>query len=398
MKLKGVNAKIISNSRGEETIDILVKTNLGTFSGSAPGGKSVGKHETPSYTGGIKNSLKKLKDVSDDVARIEIEEFFDLEEVEKIVDKKKFGANISFALESAILKALATDQGKQVWELIEPKAKKFPFPVGNCIGGGKHTRGYKTKPEFQEFEVIPKVEKFIDCVFLMKKAHEICGNRLEMLGAKAKLNDENAWSTTLPNEMALTVLKETREEIVNQLGKNIEIGLDIAASSFFENGKYVYENPKKVLNKEEQLKFLSKIIEDYELHYIEDPFQEEDFDSFGKLKEDARQTSTCLIVGDDLTATQLDRFKEAIKKQSISAMIVKPNQNGSLMELWEIMKLAKTKAIKTIISHRSGETMDYILGDLAFGYQADYIKTGVMGKEREIKLQRLINIEKDLIK
>jgi len=397
MRAKEVEGKIILNSRGDETIEILTKTNLGVFSASAPGGKSVGKYETHSFIPNIKVALRNLKDASEKILKVNIDNFLDLDEIEKIIPKEKFGANILFALESSLLKALAAEQGKNMWQVINEKAKIFPYPVGNCMGGGKHTAG-KLKPEFQEFLVIPMNEKFIDRIFTMKRFHELCGKRLELLGAKGKPNDENAWSTTLGNDKTLDVMEETRDEIVNEIGRDVLIGIDAAASSFYENGRYKYINPPEELSTEEQINYLARLIEKYELGYVEDPLQEEDFDGFWKLKEEARKIDSCLIVGDDLTVSHLDRLKEAVKKRSISAIIVKPNQNGSLLEIGKVMEFANSRSIKTIFSHRSGETMDYALADLAFGFQADYIKTGVMGKEREIKLQRLINIEKEVEK
>jgi enolase len=239
-------------------------------------------------------------------------------------------------------------------------------------------------------------EKFVDRIFTMKRFHELCGKRLKLLGARGKPNDENAWSTTLGNDKTLDVMEETRDEIVNEIGRDVLIGIDAAASSFYENGKYKYMNPAEELTTEEQINYLARLIEKYELGYVEDPLQEEDFDGFWKIKEEARKIDSCLIVGDDLTVSHLDRLKEAVKKRSISAIIVKPNQNGSLLEIGKVMEFAKSRSIKTVFSHRSGETMDYALADLAFGFQADYIKTGVAGKERDIKLQRLVNIEKEI--
>ncbi|MEM4230891.1 MAG: hypothetical protein QXF25_03380 [Candidatus Pacearchaeota archaeon] len=395
MRIKEVIPKVIFNSRGEETIEILTKTDFGVFSASAPSGKSVGKYEIPAFVGGINNSIKKLKDVFEKILKTEIEEFFDLEEIEKIVNKKNFGANTLFALEASLMKALAAEQGKNLWQVINPKAKIFPYPVGNCIGGGKHTQG-DLKPDFQEFLVIPKTEKFIDRVFIMRQFHELCGKRLELVGAKGKPNDEGAWSTNLTNEKALSIMEETRDEIVNEIGREVDIGVDIASSSFFKNGKYVYKNPMRELDVKQQINYITNLVEEFELVYLEDPLQEEDFNGFFDLKEEIRKIDSCLIVGDDLTVSQLDRLKEAVKKKSISALIVKPNQNGSLIEISKVVEFARSRNIKTIFSHRSGETMDYALADLAFGFQADYIKTGVMGKEREIKLQRLVNIEKEI--
>ena len=139
--------------------------------------------------------------------------------------------------------------------------------------------------------------------------------------------------------------------------------------------------------------YLKNLIKNYNLFYIEDPFDEEDFESFSKL---LKFFPNSLIVGDDLTVTNYKRLEKAIEMKSINALIIKPNQNGSLIDLANVVELAKKKGIKTIFSHRSGETNESILADLAFGFEADFIKCGVTGLEREIKIKRLIEIEKRL--
>jgi len=395
MKIREVIPKIIRNSRGEETIEVVTKTKAGSFAASAPAGKSVGKYETPTFIPSIKPAIKNLKAVIDKITRVELDGFYDLVEIEKIVPKEKFGANTCVALEFSLLKALAAEQGVSVWQLINPKAKVFPFPVGNCIGGGKHTPG-KIKPEFQEFEMIAKSKTFIDRVFLLRRIHDLCGKRLGFHGSKGPLNNENAWSANITNKKVLEVMEETREEVVNELGVDVIIGLDVAANSFFSKGKYNYPSLKKVMTKKQHMDYVLELVEEHEIGYLEDPFEENDFEGFRDIKEEIRKINECLIVGDDLTVSQLPRLKQAVKKKAISALIVKPNQNGSLLEIKEVMDYAKSKAIKTIVSHRSGETEDYVLADIAFGMQSDYIKTGVLGPGREIKLNRLIEIEKGL--
>ena len=157
---------------------------------------------------------------------------------------------------------------------------------------------------------------------------------------------------------------------------------------------------------EEQLIYISNLIKNFNLFYIEDPFNEEDFASFSKLlhrsvypetkNAGAKKFPKKLIVGDDLTVTNYKRLKKAIEMESINGIIVKPNQIGSLLKVKEVCDLAKNNDIKIIFSHRSGETEEDILADLAFGFQADFFKSGITGKEREIKIKRLIEIEKSL--
>ncbi len=372
MIIKEVRAEKIPDSRGEPTIKVTVDG----CAASAPSGKSKGKYETKPYATALDISIEEINSLKFD---FEIKKFDDLKKVENHLCKKyryrnarQFGANALFALESAILKALAKSKGKQLWQIINPKAKNFPIPVGNAIGGGLHTK-LKTKPVFQEFLIIPKEKTFKENVNVMRIVYEQIGKVLRV----EDKNDEGAWQAAINNKDALDVLTKFR--------KRINIGLDVAASSFFKNDIYNYSS--KSIGRDGQINYMHNLIDKYDVLYLEDPMQEEDFLGFARLKKKH------LIVGDDLTATQLTRLKEAIKHKSINAMIVKPNQNGSLLEVKKVIELCKANNIKTILSHRSGETMDASLADYAFGFQTDYIKTGISTAFREAKLKRMIEIE-----
>jgi enolase len=382
MKIKEVSAKTILDSRKEKTIEVSIKTNVGSFKASAPNGKSTGKHEAKSYKKSLAEDIKFLKQSSEYFSDEIIETFEDLRRVEDIVDNH-VGANTLFALESATLKALAKEQKKQVWELINSKTKKSKFPrfVGNCAGGGKHSSISK-KPDFQEFLLIPKSTSPKQAFEENKKAQDKIESTLKQKDSKfsSKKNDENAWMVSLNEKEVLDALSELK----------MPLGLDVAASSFHKRKKYHYENPMLERTSDEQLFYLSNLIKNFNLFYIEDPFQEDDFESFAKL---LKKFPDSLIVGDDLTTTNYERLNKAIGKKSINAIIVKPNQNGSLLSVKQVCETAKEKNIKIIFSHRSGETTEPILADLAFGFQADFFKCGISGKEREAKLKRLIEIE-----
>jgi len=397
MKIKEVRGQIIKDSRNDKTIEISIKTKHGIFRASSPSGKSKGKHEKPYYLKKPEHDIIILEKFSDKLAGFNFNFFNDLSKAENLL-KGRIGSNSFFALETAILKALAYEKKKTLWQIINPRAKKLPFPVGNCIGGGKHTKLTKgKKPDFQEFLIIPKTQNFADNVFLMKKARKLYRYELKVRKALGKKNDENAWSTCLSNEEVLEIMKKVKEEMQNQAGKEIEIGIDIAASTFFTGVIYNYKNKQKKLTSSRQIQYVLDLIDNYNIDYIEDPLYEEDFAGFGKLRYSAvRARPTSMIVGDDLTVSQISRVKKAVKMRSVNAVILKPNQTGSLLEIAEIVKLCKRAGIKTVMSHRSGETLDNSLADFAFGFQTDYIKTGVIGKEREAKLNRLIDIEKSL--
>ena len=383
MKINSISASAILDSRKDKTIQVAIKTNVGNFSASAPNGKSTGKFEVRCYKKSIDEDIKSLKNLSDYFSEDDFVEFDDLKKVEEVLDRH-VGGNTLLALECAVLKAVAKESKKEVWELINEKAKKLPAQIGNVIGGGKHSELTNNRmPDFQEFLVISKDYE------LIKKVHKEAEKLLKGFDENfnSKRNDENAWQTSLNEKEVLDILLRLKKEF------KIDIGLDIAASSFYKRKKYKYENPKLDRDIDEQLGYVSNLIKNYSLLYIEDAFEENDFESFAKL---LKKCPDSLIVGDDLTVTNSKRLDKAIKMKSINAIIVKPNQCGSLLEVKRVVELARKNNIKIIFSHRSGETEENILADLAFGFQADYIKVGVVGKERESKIERLIDIEKSL--
>lgn len=375
MYIKEVYARKILDSRGEDTIEVTVNG----CKASAPSGKSTGKFETHPYRKNIDWNIKAITSLNFSEP---INHFEDLKYVEKeikvlfdIKEATHFGANALYALESAILKALAKDKKKELWQIINPKAKKIPIPVGNAIGGGLHSHK-ENHPTFQEFLLIPKGKNIKENVKIMNEVY----SSLKKILKTDKINDEGALETNIEEEKILYSLSKFKSKI--------NLGIDVAASSFLKNKNYVYND--KSLSKEEQIDYINEIIEKYNIFYCEDPLQEEDFSSFSKIKKKN------LVVGDDLTATHIERLKRAIKNQSINAMIIKPNQNGSLLQLKEIFDICKKNRIKTAMSHRSGETLDSALADYAFAFGADYIKCGIATKWREAKLKRLIEIQKKL--
>ena len=381
--IKNVSGKIILDSRKENTIIVSIKTNVGIFSASAPNGKSRGFYAVKPYKKSLEGDIKTLKDFSDYFSKERISSFDDLKNIDDII-RDHIGANTLFALESSVLKALAKEKKKEIWQLINSLSKKIPRLVGNCVGGGKHSNSEK-KPDFQEFLLIPNIKSINKSQEINKKAKKQIEYMLKDHDEKfkSKKTDENAWKTSLNEKEVFEVLNNFKTSI----------GTDIAASSFYKRKKYNYQNPMLKRTEEEQFEYISNLIKNFDLFYIEDPFQEEDFQSFAKL---LKKFPDRLIVGDDLIVTNSERLEKAIKNKSVNAVIVKPNQTGSLIEVKNVCGLAKKNNIKIVFSHRSGETDENILADLAFGFEADFFKSGITGKEREVKINRLIEIEKSL--
>jgi len=383
--IKDVSGKFILDSRNEKTILVEIKTNSGEFSASSPNGKSRGKHEAKPYKKSLEDDIKTLKKFRDYFSEENIESFIDLRRIEDIINGF-VGANTLFAFESAILKALVKEKKKDIWQLLNPKAKKFPRLVGNCVGGGQHSKGInKKKPDFQEFLLIPKTKTVEEAFELNKDLRKKIGQNIREIdkGFNKEVTDEKGWLTSLNEKEIFEIIKKF----------DVDIGTDVASSSFYKRKKYLYENPMIKRESDEQLFYMKNLVKNFNLFYVEDPFYEEDFESFSKL---LKEWPNKLIVGDDLTTTNPSRLKKAIEMKSINAIIVKPNQIGSLLEVKKVCELAKENNIKIIFSHRSGETIENILSDLAFGFGADFFKCGIVGKEREVKIKRLIEIEKSL--
>lgn len=366
MKIKEIKAKTILDSNGERTIEISVN-NCRT---SAPSGKSRGKHERPAFKTTPAKEAKFIQNLKLEVLP-EVNCFEDLEKIEKLV-ARKIGANTLYAFEASILKAFGKENGKELWQILNPLAKKIPKLLSNIIGGGVHSQG-KPKPDFQEFLVIGNKKKNVRAYLEAKKL------------LKANKRDlENAWRTHFTNEQVLEIMKFA----------NLRTGLDAAASQFYKKNKYYYKNAPDVMTRKEQIEYIIELIKNYKIYYMEDPLDEEDFKGFAEILSKTRKNA--IISGDDLTATNLKRVKRAIEMKSINSIIVKPNQTGSLVEMKKIIDLCKSKGIKIIMSHRSGETIDDTIADLAVGFGCDMIKIPVFGKERLSKVFRLEEIKREI--
>lgn len=399
MFIKEARPILIKNSRGEQTIKLTLETYKGFFSCSAPSGKSKGKSEVQSYN---KEGIKKSFDLTKEFCHFLrnknfiIKSIDDLEKLNSFIRRfeKKYGSlggNVWYILHGAFLKAAAKDLNLELWEFIHREMDfediKIPMPVGNCIGGGLHTQsGKKPKPDFQEFLLIPDEKSFSKAVTKNIYAHAYAKKLLR----SRKKNDEGAWVTSKTNEEALYKLSEVAEKY------DLRIGLDVAASTFFKERYYYYKNKRLHRDRLDQIDYITKLIEKYGLFYIEDPMDEEEFNGFKEILSEIKKISNCLVVGDDLTTTNFKRTRRAIRSKSINAIIIKPNQIGSINEVKDVVELCKKNEIKIIFSHRSGETMDDILADYAVGFGADFIKCGIVGPERLIKLKRIMDIEKKL--
>jgi len=405
-----IKARQILDSRHEKTIAVEVENSEGRFEASAPSGKSIGKNEKTAFGKDINFSIEAINLLGRKICseRIVLNSFDDLRKIEDFVRKidktsrlEIFGANALYALEAALLKAMAASNKEELWQFLLEENKnekiRLPLPLGNVIGGGMHIE-QKQKTDFQEFLFLPRTQHFFDAYFINLQAYKIAKKLLVEKDSEwqGELTDENALAPTLSNEDVLKIMIEAKREIEEKFGVEIGIGIDVAASSFY-HGFYYYKNKKAKLSRDQQLEYIARIAKKHGLTYVEDPLHEEDFSGFARLRKIlAKLNVRCLVCGDDLTCTQLSRVEKAVGENAIDALLIKPNQVGSLLETKDVIDFAKHNNITPIISHRSGETCDDTIAHLAVGWQLPFIKTGVLGKERFAKLHALLRIERKL--
>ncbi|PIN91752.1 hypothetical protein COU56_04610, partial [Candidatus Pacearchaeota archaeon CG10_big_fil_rev_8_21_14_0_10_31_9] len=276
MKVKKLVAREIKDTRGEKTIEISLVTDKGKFIASAPNGKSRGEYESKVWKKSLKEDIKQINSYF--IEDINIREFDDLILIENAFSDR-IGANTMIALEYAFLKALAEQKNLEVWQLINPKAETMPIPVGNIIGGGKHSPDGNLS--IQEFHIIPVSSSFSKNVEIMNRAHENACEILSNLDRdfKKKVNDENAWQTNLNDEGVVEIMQDVRDNMKDEFDSKIHIGIDVAASEFYKKDSYVYKNGKK--NRKEQIKYMDKLSKIF--YYIEDPLEENDFQGFAEI-------------------------------------------------------------------------------------------------------------------
>jgi enolase len=399
MFIRGASCKIIKNSRGEKTLEMTLKTFKGSVWASAPAGKSRGKREVEPWSEqGVEESYRKLQRFCKLIEHknFMIRQLSDLQMVLDIIKRFEqhmgsLGGNTTYVIETVFLKAAAQDHNRELWQFIHEgmgggSHVHMPMPVGNCIGGGQHSRLVKgRKPDFQEFLLIPKEKTFGRAVTVNLKAYDEAKHLLKA-GSR---NDENAWQTDKTNEEVLEVLASIAKK------HNLRIGLDVASSTFFSHGKYHYKNKELIRDRVDQVEYLAKLSKKYKLFYLEDPLDEDDFSSFKELLSDV-DSKKCMIVGDDLTTTHLADVERAVHAKAINAMIIKPNQVGDMLEVAKVVQYCRKHKITMIFSHRSGDTMDDALADYCVGFGGHFIKCGIYGRERLIKLKRIMDIEKSL--
>lgn len=405
-------AEEIKDSRGNPTIKVtvftcpseaLAKAGVDEASGSfsVPSGASTGVHEAHELRDmdgkGVKNAIDKVNNV---IAPVLVgKNVLNQKEIDRIMiqldgtpNKDNLGGNSMIGVSIACAKVAAKVSGKEIFEylttLMEIKpSRKVPYLFMNLLEGGKHSHnGFGLA--FQEYHIVPEIENIKEAVDIgIKIDNTVREIMLKLDNGIIEFGDEGGFEPrTNNNKTPLEYLSKAIKQ--NNLQGKIKLALDTASSSFYENEKYKVGD--KEISKEELLSVYNSLIKEFNLLSIEDPFDEEDFESFAELK---KQNKNLLVVGDDLTVSNSLLLKKAIENRSINAMIIKPNQIGTLTETLETMQLARENNIELIVSHRSGETDDDFIADLAYAFGCFGLKAGAPTKpERMVKYDRLIKI------
>ena len=396
MKIRDIALRRIIDSRGNPTVEAEIKTKNGFGRAAAPAGASTGTHEAVAWPDGSVSKGMKIAEEKIMPQLIglptEDQENFDktLREIDGTDNFSKVGGNISIALSLACAKAAADSKGIALYEHIgKTDTYALPAPMSNVLGGGAHAIG---GTDIQEFLVTSFDDDINTAIEANSAVHKEVGKMLNGKFPNIALGkgDEGAWVAPMGNIEALELVVDAASKVSDEIGTEIRPGLDMAASEFYHDGKYRYK--EQTLTPEKQVEFVLGLIEEYDLHSVEDPIDQEDFESWAALTE---QTDA-LVVGDDLYVTNTERLQKGIDLGATNSILIKPNQIGTLTDTIRAVELAKKADMATIISHRSGETTDSTIAHLGVAFESHAIKTGIIGGERVAKLNELVRISEKL--
>lgn len=397
MKITAVWAREILDSRGNPTVEVDVFTEAAFGSAAAPSGASTGIHEAVELRDGDHRYLGKgvMKAVSNvnniigpalvgmelDQASIDTR----MRELDGTKDKSNLGANAIVATSMAVMRAMCAAEGRMLHEHLG--GRLLPHAMFNIINGGKHAGN---RLAIQEFMIVPEAPEFRERLRMASEIYHVLGKMLvKKYGASAKnVGDEGGFAPSIGNTYeALDAISSAVEEAGYQA--SCGFALDAAASSFWKDGKYDIDG--KELSEHDLIDYYGDLAKAYPIISIEDPFHEESFEAFAVLNQGLKDVQ---IVGDDLVVTNVERLKQAISQQSISALLLKINQIGTVTEAMDAVRMCRQNNLNIIVSHRSGETEDSFIADFAVGIESGQIKTGAPARgERTSKYNQLLRLE-----
>lgn len=416
-KIVKVLATEILDSRGNPTVQCAVTIDDGQIGiASVPSGASLGKYEAVELRDGDPDRfaglgvLKAVANVNqvigpklmgvDPTRQAEIDKV--MVTLDGTENKSKLGANSTLSVSLAVAAAAAKSSklplygylNKLFGAALPTSIEKMPTPTFNIINGGKHGAG---NLDFQEFHVVPATSKpYKQALEIGEEVYQKLKDVLIYRNAIHSVGDEGGFAPNLfTNLDALEAILEAIKGTPNAFGRDVFLGLDLAASHFKKPDGYQIKDRPIPLKSSEFVEYLIDLNNQYRLLILEDPLDEDDWEGWEKLTSSLSRTT--LIVGDDLLATNLTRLAQAITQKACNAVLVKPNQVGTLSETLEVIKAARQGGLKIIVSHRSGETNDTFIADLAVAVAAEYVKFGAPARgERVAKYNRLLEIETEL--
>jgi enolase len=393
-----VRLRRVLDSRANATVEADVLTESGGFGrAAAPSGASTGEHEAIELD--AEEAIAKAREHA--VPRLVGEVYAgDQRSVDAALhaadgtdDFSGIGANSAVAISMAAAKAGADMLGAPLYQHLGGafRGENFPVPLGNAIGGGEHAAD---ATDIQEFLAAPVgAPSVADAVFANAAVHDEVHEILTDRGIPAGKGDEGAWAPSIDDEEAFELMAEATENVSDRVGFEIGFGLDVAAAEMFEDDEYQYSD--RTRSTDEQIEYVADLVREYDLVYVEDPLDENDFEAFAELTD--RVGERTLICGDDLFVTNTERLATGIEQGSANSILIKPNQIGTLTDAFDAIELATRNGLEPVVSHRSGETEDTTIAHLAVATDAPFIKTGAASGERTAKLNELIRIAEDAL-
>ncbi|MFN0190815.1 MAG: phosphopyruvate hydratase [Aestuariivirga sp.] len=405
-----ITGREILDSRGNPTVEVDVTLEDGSTGRAAvPSGASTGAHEAVElrdgdkarYLGrGVTKAVASVNgEIFDALAGMDAEDQIAIDramiDLDGTPNKARLGANAILGVSLAAAKAAADAAGLPLYRYVGgASARTLPVPMMNIINGGVHA---DNPIDFQEFMILPVgASSFREALRMGAEVFHTLKGALKKAGHNTNVGDEGGFAPNLPSaEAALDFVVKAIGQAGYKPGKDIYLGLDCASTEFFKAGVYDYEGEGKKRSIAEQAAYLAKLAKDYPIVSIEDGMSEDDWDGWKKLTDLAGKT--CQLVGDDLFVTNTKRLKEGISKGIANSILVKVNQIGSLSETLEAVEMAHKAGYTAVMSHRSGETEDATIADLAVATNCGQIKTGSLARsDRLAKYNQLLRIEEDL--
>jgi enolase len=405
-----ITAREILDSRGNPTVEVDVVLEDGSFGRAAvPSGASTGAHEASELRDGDKSRylgkgvLKAVTAVNSEIFELladsDAEDQIAIDramiELDGTPNKARLGANAILGVSLAVAKAAAASAGMPLYRYVGgPNAHVLPVPMINIINGGAHA---DNPIDFQEFMVLPVgASSLAEAVRMGAEVFHTLKGELKKAGHNTNVGDEGGFAPNLPSaEAALDFVMKSIEQAGFKPGQDIFLGLDCASTEFFKDGAYHYEGEGKKRSIDEQVKYLAKLATDYPIISIEDGMSEDDWAGWKQLTDVIGKKVQ--LVGDDLFVTNTKRLQDGIKSGTANSILVKVNQIGTLTETLAAVEMAHKAGYTAVMSHRSGETEDSTISDLAVATNCGQIKTGSLARsDRTAKYNQLIRIEQEL--